>query len=286
MKRLLILFSFAMLIIGKAFASTMTVSDGQEVLVGVDPIAGVTIQLPTFVRVVTPPRQFAVIPILPPAPAPTSGGNQESASSSDVRAFLIKSNGRSNGEERITFMLADERTVTIHFRAQMGSDNFVDLRYPRQNQTSRSKMDSGFLASERNLMLTLLRDESGAGRQVVNTEIKLDKYSELRIILLRQFQADGLTGYVFTLTNMGSQTLQINPTVLAIGQPNRAMLTQLDHEILKPCKLDNSADPRGTGCITALRMVVRGQSQGLPTLAGIRSAMPFVAIAKDAREMP
>jgi hypothetical protein len=286
MKRLLILFSLAIIMTGRAFAGTITVSDGQEVIVGVDPLAGVTIQLPTFVRVVTPPRQFVVVPIQAPTPPPTNGGSQEVAGSSDVRAFLIKSNGRTNGEERITFMLADERTVTIHFRAQMGSDNFVDLRYPRQNQTSRSKMDSGFLASERNLMLTLLKDEQGAGRQVVNTEIKLDRYPDLRIILLRQFQSDGLTGYVFSVTNMGGQTLQINPTVLAIGQPNRAILTQLDHEILKPCKLDNSADPRGTGCMTALRMVVRGQNQGLPTLAGIRSAMPFVAIAKDAKELP
>lgn len=271
----LLLTSVALLLMKPVLAGTLIAYDGQDVVVPVDPTVGVTLMLPGSVKIATPPRFHTIEPIVSPISPPVSG--QEAPAPTDVRAFSIRVTRSTT--ERVTFVLADERSITIRFIPTPGAEHFYDVRW-QKNHINKAK-DSEYLSNERSLMLALLRDDLGMGRQMVKSEIRIERYPKLKIYLVRTFQTDGLSGYVFTITNSGKDTIQLNPTVLAVGQPNRAILTQLDHETLKPCFEDNSSDPKGSGCMTALRMVVRGIG-ALPTLSqDARAAMPFMVSVKE-----
>jgi hypothetical protein len=128
----------------------------------------------------------------------------------------------------------------------------------------------------------MLRDESVMSRKVLSTKIKLDRYPQLDIKLLRTFQAEGLTGYTFSFVNHTKDTLRVNPTVLSVGAPSRVILTQMDHETLSSCDIDNSPNPRGSGCMSSVRLVVRGSSA---TMLGLttdsRSQLPFMIAVKE-----
>ncbi len=258
-----------------ALAGTVVAYEGQDVVVPVDPAAGVTLMLPGAVKIATPPRFHSIQPIVPPASQAEPG--QAAPAPMDIRAFSVRATRAT--AERVTFVLADDRNVTVRFIPTPGADNFYEVRW-QKNQSAKNK-DSGYLANERALMLALLRDDLGMGRQIVKTEIKIDRYPQLEIFLVRTFQTDGLSGYVFTVTNTSKAKLQLNPTVIAISSPNRAILTQMDHETLRPCSEDNSPNPRGTGCMTALRMVVKGTG-ALPALSqDARAALPFMVSIKE-----
>lgn len=273
--RRLIAASVSLFLANTALAGTVIAYDGQDVVVPVDPAAGVTLMLPGAVKIATPPRFHAIQAIVSPAPQQESG--QAAPAPMDVRAFSVRATRAAS--ERVTFVLADDRNVTVRFVPTPGADNFYEVRW--QKAQSAKNKDSGYLANERAMMLALLRDDLGMGRQIVKNEIKIDRYPQLQIFLVRTYQTDGLSGYVFTVTNTSKEKLQLNPTVVAIGSPNRAVLTQMDHEILKPCSEDNSPNPRGMGCMTALRMVVKGTG-ALPSLSqDARAALPFMVSIKE-----
>jgi len=266
---------------GIAAAETVQITEGQEVSIPVHS-AGITIQLPSYVRVVTPSREFQVSPIIPPqAPAQ---GQADAKQANDVRAFTI--NQIRGTSERITFMLADDRNVTIRFVPASTGDNFFDLRWITASRSiSRTKADQGFLGSERAMMLAMLRDEPTMGRKVMSADILFDVYPQLDIKLLRTFQADGLTGYVFSFVNSTKKTIRVNPTVLSVGMPSRLILSQMDHETLKSCADDSSSDPRGTGCMSVVRIVVRGGVAGaMPRLnVDPRAQLPFMITQKEVK---
>lgn len=257
----------ALFVTQSAWAGTIITYEGQDVIVPVDPSAGVTLMLPGAVKIATPPRFHAIQPIVPPASQPEIG--QAALLPVDVRAFSVRSIRPQ--AERVTFVLADDRNVTVKFIPSSGADNFYEIKW-QKSQSAKIK-DSGFLNNERALMLALLHDDLAMGRQIVKKEIKLDKYPQLEIFLLRTYQTDGLSGYAFTVTNTSKEKVQLNPTAIAVGTPNHAILTQIDREILNPCSED--------GCMTALRMVVRGTGN-LPMLTqNARAALPFMFSIKE-----
>jgi hypothetical protein len=273
MKRILgLLIPFLMT--ATSYGASLSVVDGQELSVPVSP-EGITVQLPTFVKIVTPAKGHYIEPLAPPSMAVEGQGQAQAPA--DVRAFVIKP-AKSGVSEKITFILADERTVTLQLSPAQTSDAFYDIKWASRglSGTSGGKKDNGFLSAERSLMLTMLRDEDSASRKNMDVDVKLDKYPELKIKLARTYQLQGYTGYVFTITNTSSKTLRVNSTVLTVGSPNKAVLTQIDHETLEPCSQNNSSDPRGTGCLTALRMVVNGTTTSAPKLgSNERMGMPF-----------
>lgn len=252
-----------------ANAGRITAQDGQEITIPVG-VNGITIQLPDFVKIVTPSQSFQIRPVMPQTP-PGQGGVM-----TDVQAFTVRAINLGLSE-RITFIMTNSKTVTVLFVPGQGMDNFFDIRWPKK----RSRLnDNQFLASERALMLTMLHDFSEMDRKAMSKKVELKQYPELAVNLVRTYQSDGLSGYVFTFVNRSSKTLTVNPTVLAIGTPNRAILTQMDHNVLKSCKEDNSLNPRGTGCMSAVRIVARGE--GTPSIAtNARIKMPFIVSEKE-----
>jgi hypothetical protein len=267
-----------------ALGAQITVRDGDEIPVVVPPV-GLTVALPEVVRVVTPVQAYQVRPLAPPRPVPAAGAgaNMNAASApdrTDVRVFLVRAVNRSVGEEAVTFLLADNKSLTLRLRTGAAQeDAFVDLRWARR--VSARGQTYPFLASERALMLAMLRDERQLGRKVQSKVLELKDYPELEVTLMRTFEAgDGLLGVVYAMRNRTSSTLLLNQTVLTIGRPNRVVMVQIDHNQLRSCREDSSAEPRGTGCTTLVRVVARADD-GLPTLPTLdrRNAVPFVQVA-------
>lgn len=279
-------------------AAQVTVSEGEEVTVAVAP-GGVTVQLPDVVRVVTPAGDYAVRPLgAARAPAakgaggasPQAAPEKAPAENMDVRVFLVRPAKPAAGEQAITFLLADRRSVTVRFiPGTARDDTFVDIRWSSRKSAAsggRGRAGEQFLGSERALLLAMLRNEPSYGRKVVEETVELPGYPDLEVKLLRTYASgDGLVGGVYSFTNRSRKTVVVNPTVLAVGTPNRAVLTQMDHEELKSCGEDNSPDPRGTGCMSVVRIVSRaaGREAVTPgTMAADRpgTAMPFVLVPK------
>lgn len=276
------------LVLSLAATAAVTVSDGEEVTVAVDG-SGVTLQLPEVVRVVTPGREFVIQPVGSAVAARQGTRPQPGAvpEATDVRVFMVRPLSASSGEQRTTFLMGESRSVTVRFvRGGAHEENFVDLRWVKRATTNaRAKDGEQFLGAERNMLLAMLRDEKALGRKVVRQRIAIAGYPDLEVYLVRSYEAEGLTGTVYTFTNTSSATMVVNQAVLAIGAPNRAVLTQMDHSELRPCSQDNSADPRGTGCMSAVRIVARtGRVAGVGTLSvATTSRMPFVLVQKDAK---
>jgi hypothetical protein len=269
-------------------SAQVTVSDGEEVTVPVAP-TGVTVQLPDMVRVVTPAGDYAVRPLAPPRPPPRANGAQAPVAppeTTDVRVFLVRQAKPEPREQPVTFLLADNRSVTVRLVAGTArDDSFVDIRWTRRSLASGGvgRAADQFLGPERALMLAMLRNENAFNRKLWTQKVDLPKYPDLEVRLLRTYESDGLIGSVYAFTNQANKTVVINPTVLAIGAPNRAVLTQMDHEELKACNEDDSPDPRGKGCMSVVRIVARTQRDLVTpgAVAGERpGAMPFVFATK------
>lgn len=269
-------------------AAQLTVSDGEEVTIPVAP-SGVTVQLPDVVRVVTPAADYTVRPLAaprPPARAPGAGPAAPSPENLDVRVFLVRPRPNA-GEQGVTFLLADGRSVTARFiPGSARDDSFVDLRWLRRSAAAAARGRGGdpFLGPERALLLAMLRNESAHNRKLVHVKVELPAYPELEVTLLRTYESgDGLVGGVYSFVNRSRRTVVVNPTVLAIGTPNRAVLTQMDHEELRSCNEDDSPDPRGTGCMSVVRIVSRSDRELVTpgAVAGERAGtMPYVLANK------
>ena len=272
-------------LLAAAAGAGMSVNDGDEVTVAVG-ANGVTVRLPEFVRVVTPSAGYDIRPLAAPRPAqPGANGASAPAAATDVRVFVVRALRPQAADQPVTFLMADDRSLTVNFvpaAAGAREDGFVDLRWEKRAAPSSGRVLSAgdqFLSAERSLLVAMLRDDRAVGRKVLQQPVALAGHPDLEVVLVRTFESEGLVGAVYTVRNTSSETVQLNQTVLALGKPNRAVLTQMDHGELRSCKEDNSPDPRGSGCMTALRVVARsGVSGGVGSLRVEHSsaAMPFV----------
>ena len=127
-------------------------------------------------------------------------------------------------------------------------------------------------------MLSMFADDPYR-REILDEELVYEQYEALSWHLRRRFRGDGVTGYVFLLSNRTKDTLRLDPAVLAVDQPNRAVLVQVEDEVLGSCKQPE------VPCQTVLRMVVR--ELGAPSSTGpVLQSMPFVRLtARGSREL-
>ena len=270
-----------------AAASPLTVNDGDEVTISVA-AAGVTIRMPEFVRVVTPSANYEIRPLAQPKPPAAPGAAAAPAQSpQDVRVFLVRPLRPGAGEQPVTFLMAEDRSLTVRFVASVAGtpeESFVDVRWVKRTPASAQRATAAgdqFLGAERTLLTTMLRDEHALGWKVALQPVPLSGYPDLEVTLVRTYETDGLTGAVYLARNRSSATVELNQTVLALGKPNRAVLTQMDHSELRSCKEDDSLDPRGTGCVTVIRIVSRSGTAASTLRVERGVGMPFLLSAKE-----
>lgn len=279
----LVIIIIMMRIYGKAHAQVITVSNGSIVTVYVDKTYGATIELPSAVHVVTPPKYIKVEPLTDPITSINQSSTPNMTTANDVKIFQVYPAKNKNIIDKMNFLLWNGKNISVQFvQSDSLQDNFYQLKFSGKSENNQSRFASNskfFLSDEKNLIVKMLKDDGGTDRKIVNAKVTIDKYPDLRVKLVRIFSQDSLTGYVFTVTNTSSKTITLNPTVLTIGAPNRIEMIQTDHEELQSCKENNDPNPRGTGCMTALRIVTRdAKDLDSVTNLGTNSKAPFTTV--------
>ena len=268
-----------------ALAQVIYATNGSVVTIQVDKNYGATLELPAAVHVVTPPKYLKVEPLVEPNSASVTA--DPNASSNDVKVFQVYPSNLKNYVDKMTFLLWNGKNISVRFISSDSTpDNFYQIKLPTNSDGNQSRFASNskfFLSDEKALIIKMLRDDGGSDRKIVDAKVSIDKYPDLLVKLVRVFQQDSLTGYTFTVTNTSSNTINLNPTVLTIGEPNKIEMIQTDHEELKSCKENNNPDPRGTGCMTALRIVTRDVKDFDPSSTGLgtSSNAPFTVVQSD-----
>jgi len=190
----------------------------------------------------------------------------------DFKSLRVRRRGKSPGPEKVPLLLAHGINLNVRLVSTISADRHYRLRLPKQ-QTSQIH-DASFLEQELQLMKLMLRDEQGNGFQCqrFKKELKIEGYDGLNLQLVRRYKGNQLLGYVFKLVNTSDDEITIHPQALNFGSPNKAVALQYDHAKLQPCHINNSANPKGTGCLTAIRLVVRGDNWESPAS---KSSMPW-----------
>ena len=256
-----------------AHAGVHVLEGGQTASVPFDPELGVVLQLPEPIRLVTPTTHVLLERI---------DSGQEGKGSAMVPVQHLRARAESGGAvstELVTLVLASGSAVSLRLVPTPGAEPFADLQYPPK--PAEDWEQAGFLQPERELMLAMFRDEPHR-REVLDEEQIYEPYPSLSWHLRRRFRGDGLVGYVFVLENRTRKdTLRIDPSVLAVDQPNLAVLVSVEEDVLAPC----GKKGEGRACQTVLRLVVR--ESGAPTESGpILWGMPFVEVTENKGKRP
>jgi hypothetical protein len=136
----------------------------------------------------------------------------------------------------------------------------------------RTKIGTKFLASELEMMRSMIADESGGfAREVLDTKVNAE-VGKLDVKLVRVYSAPELTGYVFSVANGGGSTLNVDLSTFAVGEPNRAVLASVSRVKLESCPLLGT-NPK---CTATLHFVVRGVREAAPVLTLAGKPAPYV----------
>lgn len=233
---------FLALTVLNAHAGTITVLQNQEAIVSVNEELGSIIQLPSAVSTITASKYFHITDVGAPFD-PASGAKV------DVRTFQIKPIPNSNSE-KVTFILANGKSVSFKFIPAKDGDKFYDIRFEQPKKISK------IFFSQEMLMLKsmILNEGNGYIRDVINENITTE-FEGLKFKLIRIYGSDAFTGYVFEITNDGHEKKQINLSQISFGFPNQAIMAHVDREELNTCPLLSTIPD----CITRLQVVMRGR---------------------------
>lgn len=256
-----ILMSLSLLSISiKSNAQVLFIQDGAPIFVQVDHLSGATIEFPMPVKMVPiMPKYFNLKAQKAQGVAESFG--QQKAPADDVTIFSISPN--SNKQDSAVFLLSNGKSIQVSFIPSSStiSDSFYQLKYPKNvNNTNYASNAKYFLSDEKNLMISMLKDDSKYGRKKITSDLEIKEYPQLEFKLVREFQSNKLQGYVFKVKNKSDNLLQINPTVLKIGNPNQIIMIQNDHDLLDSCQKNSDPSPTGTGCFSIMRIVVKNDS--------------------------
>lgn len=233
------------------------------------PVAGqgTIVTLPFPVRDVVNPSQFMIQP---------KGAETQLGQVKNARSFLI-SLKKPDATDQVTFFMGgandDKGTITL---ALSGSK----FGRPVTNFClTKTKSDGGKVNNDvlrhMDFMASMIRDEPVYRRQVISSRITVDEFKgKLSVKAIRVFKNNDLTGYTFLVTNTTANTVKLNLSSLAFGEPNRALAIHTDHEILEPCSKNRSLNPKENGCSTLVRFIVTGNLK--PEYLTANQEFPFI----------
>lgn len=263
----------------QAFATVNYIQDGSPILIQVDPSSGATVELPYPVKMIpVMPKYFE---INPQKYTQANNSNQVKNQADDVTVFTIAPGPRK--QDSAIFLLSNGKSIKIKLIPSTTNvaDSFYQLKFLENSNNSYSSNSKFFLSDEKNLMVAMLKDDSKYGRKIVSEKIEIRNYPELDFKLLRIYDASKVQGYVIKVKNKSNKVLQLNPTVLKIGNHNSIVMIQNDHDTIDSCAKNSDPNPTGTGCFTILRLVVRNQSSVNAITLNDESKMPFLAEQKN-----
>lgn len=283
-------YSFFMQIVmssSTSFAQVVYVNPDTSIQIPVDSKYGSTIALPANVHIATSPLYFKAQPLRA----------ESTADSKDVSVFqIMPPESKRHITDKMNVLLWNGKSISIQFVVDNDiADTMYTLKFnspsdEKSHRKSESESNGNHLLSQKNLLIHMIKDDPTDDRRVVRMDVNFPGYPDVSMRLVRLFHDDDLSGYVFLVTNTSKKTLTLNATALSMGKPNRISLIQIDYEKLESCKENNSNDPRGTGCTTALRIVAHEDSSSSKFAfsnaqsSSDSSKVPFVTIVKDPKK--
>ena len=154
----------------------------------------------------------------------------------------------SEGQDKVTFILADGavvnlRIITASKAIPERTDSFYDLKPKESLLESMDKGQEAAVLSELDLMKAMIRGDGVTGyktepmSRLVNTGI-----ANISARLVRVYTGPKYNGYIFKIKNQDPKTKYlVNLEKLTLGQPNTAMLSQVDRKVLGTTEKDNFA---------------------------------------------
>ncbi len=262
-----------LLLQSNANALITLIQEGSPVTILVDSHSGATLELPMPVKMVPiMPKYFEI-----KAHKNDNGQSQEKIQSDDVTVFTISPGSKK--QDSATFLLSNGKSFQVNLiPVETVQDPFYQLKFSKKDSNSSYASNSKFfLSDEKNMMISMIKDDNRFGVKKTLQELKIKEYPELDFKILRTYSSNGLEGYLIKVQNKSERVIQINPTVLKIGNPNRIMMIQNDHDILDSCERNSDPNPTGTGCFSILRIIVRSKSNNLIGLSVLNdSKIPFL----------
>jgi hypothetical protein len=143
------------------------------------------------------------------------------------------------GDALIAVILEDDTAIKIRLKTVQAdkkdlTDPMVEFK-AYEVVGDKNQEDSNNTVSEIDLMKALIRDDyiSGFDRRELDRVIETAQKG-ISTRLIRQYESEGLHGYVFRVTNqMETSPVTIDLRQLKLGRPNLAILSQADQLILK-----------------------------------------------------
>lgn len=152
------------------------------------------------------------------------------------------------GKDKVTFILADGavvnvRIVTASKTIPERTESFYDFKPKESLIESMDKGQDAAVLSELDLMKAMIRGDSVTGyktepmSRLVTTGIP-----NISARLVRVYTGPKYNGYVFKIKNQDpTKKYAVNLEKLTLGQPNTAMLSQVDRKVLGTTEKDNFA---------------------------------------------
>lgn len=179
-------------------------------------------RFPSEVKTITEASRFEIRPANPDEP--------------DYSVLSVKPRF-SDGAADVTFLLSDGTEIraqlVVSTRSSLKRDSVYDFK-PREDLSdtnpNRKDRPDPMVISELDLMRAMIRGDQVAGFGVENYSQPIAMGSEhLSAELKRIYRGHDMNGYVYLLhTDLKERRYEINLDGMAIGQPNLAILAQVD----------------------------------------------------------
>jgi len=207
------------IVYGKA-KETLSVSFGVETL----------FRFPMEVKTITEAQRFEIRP-----------ANTEEP---DYSVLVVKSRMKEAVSD-ITFILSDGSVIRTQLvtsnRSNLKKDSIYDFKPKDELAASNPNLldkREPLAISELDLMRSMIGGEriSGFEAHVLDQKIQMDigkPSNKLSVHLVKSYIGSGLNGFIYLIkTTSKEQFYSIDLTTLAIGQPNLALLAQVDHPVI------------------------------------------------------
>lgn len=202
------------------------------------------IRFPSEVKTISQSRKFEIIP----------------ASTDEPNYALLSVTPRSSdAKDSVVFVLADgsvikTKLVTVPKAIAEKTDSIYELK-SKETLVERDDSQGAPALSEVELMKAMIRGDQVSGYELKGTRNELTPgFRGLKTTLVRVYTGSQFNGYIFELQNLTkTQKLFINIQNLVLGDPNVAVLSNIDRSTLDPGD--------GARTRTLLRIVAKPTSQ-------------------------
>ncbi len=181
------------------------------------------------------------------------------ANDPNYRVLAIKPRSQ-DGIDKVTFILANDVVVNLKIRTVTQAipektDSFYDLKSKELRVDPQSEAIKGADVSELDLMKAMIRGDTLLGYNAKTMTRTITSGIEgISVELIKIYTGPKFNGYVFKIANESSKRFAIDLKSLSLGQPNVALLSQVDDKILEPVKAPKGKD------LTFLRIVAKPSS--------------------------